>query len=119
MGVKEMAEVKVLVVDDEGKIRDHFSDFLDHEGFQVETGENGQVALNMIEEDYYDVVLIDLNMPKVDGMAVLKSLVDHSPDSIGIILTGHATVQNAVEAMKIGAYDYLTKPVKMEEVVMS
>jgi DNA-binding NtrC family response regulator len=118
MGVKEMAEVKVLVVDDEGKIRDHFSDFLDHEGFQVETAENGQVALNVIEEDYYDVVLIDLNMPKVDGMDVLKNLVDHSPDSIGIILTGHATVQNAVEAMKIGAYDYLTKPVKMEEVVM-
>ena len=111
-----MAEVKVLVVDDESKIRDHFSDFLNHEGFQVETAENGEIALKMIDDDYYDLVLIDLNMPKVDGMDVLKHLVDHSSDSIGIILTGHATVKNAVEAMKIGAFDYLTKPVKMEEV---
>lgn len=111
-----MSEVKVLVVDDESKIRDHFSDFLNHEGYRVETAENGEIALNMIDDDYYDLVLIDLNMPKVDGMDVLKYLADHSSDSIGIILTGHATVKNAVEAMKIGAFDYLTKPVKMEEV---
>ncbi|MBW1768908.1 MAG: sigma-54-dependent Fis family transcriptional regulator, partial [Deltaproteobacteria bacterium] len=63
-------------------------------------------------------VIIDLNMPKVDGMTLLKYLVDHSPDSIGIILTGYATIRNAVEAMKSGAYDYLAKPVKMEEVLM-
>jgi DNA-binding NtrC family response regulator len=57
-------------------------------------------------------------MPKVDGMSVLKHLAEHSPDSIGIILTGYATIKNAVEAMKAGAFDYLSKPVKMDEVLM-
>ena len=113
-----MTETKVLVVDDESKIRDYFSDFLKHENFEVETAENGEIAISLIDQNFYDVVIIDLNMPKVDGMAVLKYLVDNSHDSIGIILTGHATIKNAVEAMKSGAFDYLAKPVKMEEVLM-
>src|SRR3989304_7484088 len=113
-----MAETKILVVDDESKIRDYFSEFLKREGFDVHTAENGEIAINMTRQGIYDVILIDLNMPKVDGMAVLRHLVDHLQESIGIILTGHATIRNAVEAMKIGAYDYLTKPVKMEEVLM-
>lgn len=113
-----MAETRVLVVDDESKIRAHFSEFLQREGFEVDVAENGEVAINGIDQDFYDVVLIDLNMPKVDGMAVLKHLVDHHHDSIGIILTGYATIRNAVDAMKLGAYDYLAKPVKMEEVLL-
>ncbi len=113
-----MTETKVLVVDDESKIRDYFSDFLKRENFEVETAENGEIAISLIDQNFYDVVIIDLKMPKVDGMAVLKYLVDNSHDSIGIILTGHATIKNAVEAMKSGAYDYLVKPVKMEEVLM-
>ena len=113
-----MAETKVLVVDDESKIRNYFSDFLKHESFEVDTAENGEIAITLIDQSLYDVVIIDLNMPKVDGMTLLKYLVDHSPDSIGIILTGYATIRNAVEAMKSGAYDYLAKPVKMEEVLM-
>ena len=113
-----MAGEKVLVVDDESKIREYFSDFLQTEGFNVDTAENGEVAIQKIDQDLHDVVLIDLNMPKVDGMAVLKHLAEHDPDSIGIILTGYATIRNAVEAMKEGAFDYLAKPVKMEEVLM-
>jgi DNA-binding NtrC family response regulator len=113
-----MAETRILVVDDELKVREYFSQFLKREGFDVHTAENGEVAINMTRQGIYDVILIDLNMPKVDGMAVLRHLVDHLQESIGIILTGHATIKNAVEAMKIGAYDYLTKPVKMEEVLM-
>lgn len=113
-----MTETKVLVVDDESKILDYFSDFLKHENFEVETAENGEIAISLIDQNFYDVVIIDLNMPKVDGMVVLKYLVDNSHDSIGIILTGHATIKNAVEAMKSGAFDYLAKPVKMEEVLM-
>ena len=113
-----MVEKKILVADDESKIRDYFSDFLEHEGFGVDTAENGEIALTKLSEDFYDVVIIDLNMPKVDGMTVLKRLVEQHHDAIGIILTGYATIRNAVEAMKIGAYDYLAKPVKMEEVLM-
>ncbi len=59
-----MAETKVLVVDDESKIRDYFYDFLQHEGFEVHTAENGEIAINNIDQDFYDVVIIDLNMPK-------------------------------------------------------
>jgi len=113
-----MTEVKVLVVDDESETRKFFSEFLTHEGFEVDTGQDGEIAIHMIDQDYYDVALIDLNMPKVDGMSVLKHLVENSPDSIGIILTGYATIKNAVEAMKAGAFDYLSKPVKMDEVLM-
>ena len=113
-----MAQGKIIVVDDEAKVREYFSEFLTHEGFEVFTAQNGEVALKMMDEEFFDIALIDLNMPKVDGMTVLKYLKENSPDSIGIILTGHATIKNAVEAMKTGAYDYLAKPVKMEEVLM-
>lgn len=113
-----MAKAKILVVDDELKIRESFSDILGLEDFEVETAQNGEEAIEMIDQDYYDVALIDLNMPKVDGMEVLKYLVEHSIDTIGIILTGYATIRTAVEAMKAGAFDYLAKPVKMEEVIM-
>ena len=113
-----MAKAKILVVDDESKIRESFSDILSLEDFEVDTAHNGEDAINMIDDDYYDIALIDLNMPKVDGMEVLKYLVEHSIDTIGIILTGYATIRTAVEAMKAGAFDYLAKPVKMEEVIM-
>ena len=113
-----MADLKVLVVDDEEEIRNHFSDFLRSEGFEVETADDGDMGIEKIDQAFYDVALIDLNMPKVDGMAVLKHLVQHDPDSIGIILTGYATIRNAVEAMKAGAFDYLAKPIKMDEVLL-
>lgn len=117
-GDEKMTDTKVLVVDDEAKIREYFTNFLQRQDFDVATAENGEIAIGMLDQDYYDVVLIDLNMPKVNGMDVLQHLVDHHYDSIGIILTGYATIRNAVEAMKIGAFDYLAKPVKMEEVLM-
>ncbi|MEW6669203.1 MAG: sigma-54 dependent transcriptional regulator [Thermodesulfobacteriota bacterium] len=113
-----MGDTRILVVDDEAKVRDHFSEFLQREGFEVETAENGEIAIGRLSQGFYDVALIDLNMPKVDGMAVLKHLVDHHHDTVGIILTGYATIRNAVDAMKLGAYDYLAKPVKMEEVLL-
>jgi len=110
--------VKILVVDDEKKIREFFSDALRSKDFEVETAKNGEVAIKMIDQNFYDVALIDLNMPKIDGMFVMKYLTENAPDSIGIILTGYATIKNAVEAMKLGAFDYLAKPVKMEEVLL-
>jgi two-component system, NtrC family, response regulator PilR len=113
-----MADVKVLVVDDEEEIRNHFSDFLRGQGFEVETADDGEAGIEKIQQDFFDVALIDLNMPKVDGMAVLDHLVQHDPDSIGIILTGYASIRNAVEAMKAGAFEYLAKPIKMDEVLL-
>lgn len=113
-----MTNAKVLVVDDESRIRDQFCEVLQGEGYEVVTAENGEVALKKINQEFYDVALIDLNMPKVDGMTVLHHLRTHDPDSIGIILTGYASIRNAVDAMKAGAFDYLAKPVKIEEVLL-
>jgi len=113
-----MPKAKILVADDEVKIREYFSDVLRHEEFDVDTAQNGEVAIDLIDKDIYDIALIDLNMPKVDGMSVLKYINEHSQGTIGIILTGYATIRNAVEAMKSGAFDYLAKPVKMEEVLL-
>ncbi len=113
-----MAEYKLLVVDDDAKILELLQEFLNREGYDVDVAKNGEIAINMLDQDYYDLALIDLNMPKVDGMSLLKTLVDYHPDTVGIILTGHATIRNAVDAMKLGAADYLAKPVKMEEVLL-
>ncbi len=113
-----MGGQKILVVDDELRIREQFSEFLKEKGYDVTTAANGQEAIKKIDAEFFDVVLIDLNMPKVDGMTVLRHLVQNEPESIGIILTGYATIKNAVEAMKAGAYDYLAKPVKLEEVLV-
>jgi DNA-binding NtrC family response regulator len=113
-----MPKAKILVADDEAKIREYFSDVLRHEDFEVDIAQNGEIAIELIDKDVYDIALIDLNMPKVDGMSVLKYINENSYGTIGIILTGYATIRNAVEAMKSGAFDYLAKPVKMEEVLM-
>ncbi|MFP4036859.1 MAG: sigma-54-dependent transcriptional regulator [Desulfobacteraceae bacterium] len=111
-----MAEHKILVVDDDPKIRERFQEFLSTEGYSVDTAKDGEAAKGMLDQDLYDAVLIDLNMPRVDGMTLLKYLVDNHRDTVGIILTGYATIRNAVEAMRLGAADYLAKPAKMEEV---
>jgi DNA-binding NtrC family response regulator len=113
-----MPDIKVLVADDDPRVRDQFCEFLREEGFETAVAENGAAAIERINKAFYDVALIDLNMPKVDGMAVLNHLALHDPDSIGIILTGYASIRNAVDAMKAGAFDYLAKPVKMEEVLL-
>ncbi len=113
-----MAENKILVVDDDPKIRDRFQEFLAREGYSVDTAKDGEVAKEMLDREFYDAALIDLNMPRVDGMTLLRYLVDNHPDTVGIILTGYATIRNAVEAMKLGASDYLAKPAKMEEVLV-
>jgi len=113
-----MTDYKILVVDDDPKILERLQEFLEKEDYTVETAKNGEIAGKMLDQDYYDLALIDLNMPKVDGMTLLKTLVEYHPDTVGIILTGHATIRNAVEAMKLGAADYLAKPVKMEELLM-
>jgi len=113
-----MTETNILVVDDDPKIRDRFNEFLTSEGYAVQTAENGELAMEILDRGFFDLALIDLNMPKVDGMTLLKFLVENHPDTVGIILTGYATIRNAVEAMKVGASDYLAKPVKMEEVLM-
>lgn len=114
-----MSNEKILVIDDAPEILTLISDCLAAEGFEVETCADGAAALALIEKKFYDLVLTDLKMPGVDGMEVLRQTLTHSPDSVCILLTGYGTIKNAVEAIKMGAFDYLTKPVKLEEILVT
>ena len=114
-----MANEKILLIDDSTDILENLSEYLRNDGYEVDTAANGESGISMIEKKYYDIVLTDLMMPSVDGMEVLKYVTKSSPDSICIILTGYGTVKNAVEAMKLGAYQYLSKPLMMDEILVT
>lgn len=107
--------VRVLIADDEKNLRRVLTDELSFEGYEVGETESGDKVIEMLEKDEYDVLLLDLNMPGTGGMEVLRKMKSLDIPTEVIILTGHATVSTAVEAMKLGAYDYLTKPFKMLE----
>ena len=106
----------VLVVDDEKNIRNHLASHLREIGYEVETATNGVEALAAIAGKTFDVVLSDIRMPGMDGMALLAGVKERSPDSAVVLMTAYATVPQAVEAMRAGAYDYLVKPFSLEEV---
>jgi DNA-binding NtrC family response regulator len=111
-----MPNESILVADDSERTRETIAELLRGQGYEVHAAADGQQAMKAVEESFFDVALIDLNMPKANGMTVLNHLQQTSPDSIGVIITGYGTIKNAVEAIKSGAFDYLTKPVKMEEI---
>ncbi len=108
----------VLIVDDSPDIRSTMSEVLKSKGFCVESASDGQEAIEILDNRFFDIVLTDLNMPRKSGMDVLRYVTEHSPETICIIITGYGTVQGAVEALKIGAYDYLCKPIKPDEVTI-
>ncbi len=114
-----MSGEKILVIDDSPEILTLFSEYLKAEGYEVESSADGAAGVEMIEKKFYDLIVTDLKMPGMDGMKVLEFAMNHSPDSICIMLTGYGTVKNAVEAIKLGAFDYLTKPVKMDEILVT
>ena len=110
--------VRILAVDDDEPMRRLLIKELPRKGFAVETAPDGDTAFRLIKNNTYDVVLLDIVMPGTDGIELMKKL-KHDPASpVIIVLTGRATVETAVEAMKHGAYDYLTKPYKLDELVI-
>lgn len=113
-----MAPAAILIIDDNAAIRENLSELLCSEGYEVDTAADGELALQLLQQKSFDVVLSDLSMPKVDGMDVLKFLVRHLPETVCIIITGYGTIQTAVDAMRLGAYDYLCKPVEAREMLM-
>src|SRR5262252_5212214 len=108
---------RVLVVDDEKVIREILSDFLTMEGYVVRTVENGEHALRELERRSYNLVITDLKMPGVGGLELLERIADMKANVLTVIMTGFGTVETAIEAMKKGAYDYILKPFKIEEVL--
>jgi len=114
-----VGQERILVIDDSEDVCGHIAEYLRAESFEVEMSSDGAAGISLLESNYYDIVLTDLKMPGVDGMEVLRYLKEHAPDSICIILTGYGTIKNTVEAIKLGAFDYLTKPVKLDEILIT
>lgn len=107
---------RILVVDDEESIREFLEIMLKKEGYAVTCAENGRVAKEILEKKSFDLVISDFQMPEMTGMELLKFVKDHFPQTIFMMITAFGTTESAVEAMKIGAYDYITKPFKIDEV---
>ncbi|ALA57075.1 sigma-54-dependent transcriptional regulator [Nitrospira moscoviensis] len=107
---------KILVVDDEQSLREVLSIMLKRAGYAVTCASDGEEAVEQLTKEIFDLVITDLRMPKVDGMEVLKAVKSTSPETVVLVITAFATADSAVEAMKQGAYDYLTKPFQVDEV---
>ncbi len=111
-----MSEAQILIVDDEPIARQNLEHILRKEGYTTVCAENGEVAIRHLEQGEFDLVMTDLRMQPVDGMALLQTTKQLYPDTEVIMLTGYATVNTAVEAMQKGAYHYVAKPYNIEEV---
>lgn len=112
-----MLGAKLLFVDDEVVFADNMSKLLTNRGYRVTTVYNGDEALGKLEESDFDVVVLDLKMPGKDGLTTLKEIKERDLFTETLILTGHGAIDSALEATKIGAYDYLTKPCDIDELV--
>ena len=109
---------KILIIDDEKNIRDIFSLLLEEKDYSVQTAENGKQGLKNALSFNPDVILLDMNMPDYSGIEILAKIKEKTPTTEVIIITAFGTIQNAVEATKLGAYDYLEKPVDNDELLL-
>jgi DNA-binding NtrC family response regulator len=109
---------RILVVDDEKAMRESLNDWLKEDGYQVGLAESGSKAIDMARNDPWEVILLDLKMPGMDGLETLKKLKEVRPDAEILMMTAYASVDTAVNAMKEGAFDYLVKPFDPDEVEM-
>jgi len=106
---------RILVIDDDTAGLTLLASILENQGYEVETATNGRQGIQLIDGNRFDVVITDLSMPEVDGIGVLEHLSAFFPDTLCIILTGYGSIENSVAAMKKGAFDYITKPIKASE----
>jgi DNA-binding NtrC family response regulator len=106
-----MTDEKILIVDDEKNVRLMLAQSLEPVGYQISTATNGEEALRLLEQDTFDLILSDLKMPKMNGMEFLHRVVDLHPEIRVVIISAYGTVSTAVEAMKLGATDFVQKPV--------
>jgi two-component system, NtrC family, response regulator PilR len=107
---------RVMVVDDEENIRDVLSSYLNSLGYDVVGAHDGEDALSKFRRGGFDLIISDLLMPSIDGLELLKKIREQDKDVIFLMITGYPSIETAVEAIKKGAYDYITKPFHMEDV---
>jgi two-component system nitrogen regulation response regulator NtrX len=110
---------KILIVDDDIKILASLSSILENYGFNTLTTQDGFEAIQIVEKDDIDLVILDLVMPSIDGISVLGKILEKKPSLPVIMLSGHGTIPKAVEATKIGAFDFLEKPVEIEKIIIT
>jgi len=112
----ESKQVNILVVDDEPLVRRSLSEFLTLEGYTVSVASNGKEALHMLKDYIADIIITDMKMPELDGLGLLREVKKDYPSSEVIFITGYGSIESAVEAMKEGAFDYITKPIIDNEI---
>ena len=110
---------KVLIIDDEKSIRSTLREILEYEKFKVEEAENGQEGLKKAEKEKFDAILCDIKMPRMDGIEVLEKLQEIAPDVPVIMISGHGNIDTAVEAIKKGAFDYISKPPDLNRLLVT
>ena len=113
------ATAKVLVIEDDEVLRQLLIDVLSDQGYEVEAAETGEEGLRAMEQDVFDIVLLDINLPGMDGMDVLRLVPARQPDAQVVMMTAFGTVDTAVEAMKQGAFDYINKPFSTDELLLT
>src|SRR6201997_2401176 len=110
------AQGRLLIVDDELSVRDSLAKWFHEEGYEVTTAENGNDALTCLAESHWDAALVDIKMHGIDGVELQRRIHEIDPQLIVIMMTGYASVDTAVTALKNGAYDYVTKPLDPDEI---
>jgi len=114
-----MIKDKILVIDDEAGIRSSLKGILEDEGFAVKTTETGEAGLEILKSENYDLILLDIWLPQLDGLEVLAKIKASEDDSQVVMISGHGSIATAVKATKLGAYDFLEKPLSLEKVVLT
>ena len=114
-----MTESVVLIVDDEEGIRESLSGIFEDEGYNVLTSSSGEEALRILKEQNPELILLDVWLPGIDGVQTLKDIKNMKPDLPVIMISGHGNIELAVKATKMGAYDFLEKPLSLERVLLA
>ena len=109
----------ILIIDDERPIRNTLKEILEYEKFTVDEAEDGQSGLEKIKSSKYDLIMCDIKMPKMDGIEVLEKAVDFGIDTPIVMISGHGTIETAVEALKKGAYDFISKPLDLNRLLVT
>ncbi|MCB0698335.1 MAG: sigma-54-dependent Fis family transcriptional regulator [Chitinophagales bacterium] len=119
MATKKDTAQTILVIDDERAIRNALKDILSLEGFTIEEAEDGAAGLEMVKNNDYDCILCDIKMPKMDGLEVLDKVKEMKPDIPVVMISGHGNIETAVDAVKKGAYDYISKPPDLNRLLIT
>jgi len=109
---------RILVIDDEAYVRDLMMEVFTREGFLVKTASDGETGLDLACTGAFDLILLDLKLPKINGLTLLRSIMERDPDTIVVVITAYGSIETAIQAMKLGAYDYVTKPFEIDQLLL-